>query len=146
VCRLTVSNPQYIGAGSNAGYVNVDTTLVTSAVHTTLSATVGGVPVSVSVAIEPPMSAFVVPSTVTSGQSFTVTLQMFGVVDTPTVVELNTSGAPASVTVPAGQNSVSFTVTAPIVTSSEPYVIDAMIITNSLVEDTLQSPAITVNP
>jgi len=147
---LSVSNPQFIDAGSTADYFTVDTTLVTAPVHTTLSATIDGVPASVNVTIEPPMSAFVnVPSTVTSGQSFPVTLQMFGPVDTPTVVDLNSSGllgVPASVTVPAGSDSVTFTVTAPTVTSAEQDFIFAMIVTNSEVEDSLQSSTITINP
>src|SRR5215469_1112973 len=140
---LSVSNPQFIDAGSTADYFTVDTTLVTAPVHTTLSATIDGVPASVNVTIEPPMSAFAnVPSTVTSDQSFPVTLQMFGPVDTPTVVDLNSSGllgVPASVTVPAGSDSVTFTVTAPTVTSAQQDFIYAMIVTNSEVEDSLQS-------
>jgi hypothetical protein len=147
---LAVVNPQFIDAGSNAAYFTVTTPLVTTAVHTTLSAVIDGVAASVTVDIEPPMSAFAgVPTTVTSGQSFTVTLQMFGVVDIPTIVDLNAGAGltmPASVTVPAGQNSVSFTATAPTVTTSEQDFIYAMIVTNSQVEDTLQSPTITVNP
>jgi hypothetical protein len=79
-----------------------------------------------------------------------VTLQMFGTVDTATVVDLNASSSlltvPASVTVPAGKNSVSFYVTAATVTSAEQDFIFAMIVTNSLVEDTLQSSTITINP
>jgi hypothetical protein len=147
---LLVSNPQFIIPGWTADYLAVTTTLVTAPVHTTLSTTIDGVAASVKVTIEPPMSSFTsVPSTVTSGQSFTVTLQMFGLVDTPTVVDLNAGNGltmPASVTVPAGKNSVSFTVTAPTVTTAQQDFIYAMIVTNSQVEDTLQSATITVNP
>src|SRR6202034_2529015 len=140
----------FIDAGSNAASFTATTPLVTTAVHTTLSAVIDGVAASVNVDIEPPMSAFVgVPTTVTSGQSFTVTLQMFGVVDIPAIVDLNAGAGltmPASVTVPAGQNSVSFTATAPTVTTSEQDFIHALIVTNSPGADTLQSPTITVNP
>lgn len=62
---------------------------MTAPVHTTLSTTVDGVPASVKVTIEPPMSSFAnVPATVTSGQSFSVTLNMFGLVDTTVFIEL----------------------------------------------------------
>jgi hypothetical protein len=143
-------NPQFIIAGSTAGSFTADTTLVTAPVHTTLSTTIDGVPASVTVTIEPPMSSFNVPATVTGGQSFSVTLNMFGPVDIPTVVNLNaSSGAlsmPPSVTVPAGKSSASFTVTATTVTSAQQDFINAIIVSNSQVMDSLQSPTITINP
>jgi hypothetical protein len=148
---LLVSNPQFIAPGSTAGFFTVDTNLVTTPVHTTLSTTIDGVPASVKVTIEPPMSSFSnVPATVTSGQSFSVTLNMFGPVDTPTAVNLNsgsgTLSMPSSVTVPAGKSSVSFTVTAMTVSSAEQDFINATILSNGQVVDSLQSSTITVNP
>ena len=148
---LAVSgNPQSIIPGSTAGSFTVDTILVTAPVHTTLSTTVDGVPASVRVTIEPPMSSFTTPATVTGGTPFPVTLNMFGPVDTPTVVDLSTGSgvlsAPLSVTVPAGQSSVSFMASALPVTSPETSFILADIVSNSLVVDSQQSSTITINP
>jgi hypothetical protein len=147
---LQVSNPQSIIPGSTAGFFTVDTTLVTAPVHTTLSTTIDGVPASAKVTIEPPMSSFANPATVTGGTMFSVTLNMFGPVDTPTVVDLSTGSSlltvPLSVTVPAGNSSVTFMVTAMTVTSPEQDFILATIVSNSLVVDSLQSSTITVNP
>ena len=147
---LQVSNPQSIIPGSTAGYFTVDTTLVTAPVHTTLSTTIDGVHASVKVTIEPPLLSFTNPAAVTGGTKFSVTLNMFGPVDTPTVVDLSTGSgvlsAPLSVTVPAGKSSVSFTVDAMPVTSPETSFILADIVSNSLVLDSLQSSTITVNP
>jgi hypothetical protein len=148
---LAVSgNPQFIIAGSTVGSFTVDTILVTAPVHTTLSTKVDGVPASVKVTIEPPMSSFTNPATVTGGTVFSVTLNMFGPVDTPTVVDLSTGSgvlsAPLSVTVPAGKSSVSFMVTAATVTAPETSFILADIVSNNLVLDSMQSSTITVNP
>ena len=81
---------------------------------------------------------------------FSVTLNMFGPVDTPTVVDLSTGSgvlsAPLSVTLPAGQSSVSFTASALPVTSPETSFILADIVSNSLVVDSQQSSTITINP
>lgn len=125
-------------------------TLVTAPVHTMLSTTIDGVPTSVKVTIEPPMSSFAVPASVTGGQSFSVTLNMFGPVDTPTVVNLSGGSGvlstPLSVTVPAGKSSVSFTVTTATVASPDQDFILGTIVSNSELLDTLQSSTITVNP
>jgi hypothetical protein len=147
---LVVTNPQSIAPGFTADFFAVDTTLVTAPVRTTLSTTVDGVSASVKVTIEPPMSSFAVPATVTGGQSFSVTLNMFGPVDTPTVVNLSSSSGvlstPLSVTVPAGKSSVSFTVSTATVTSPDTDFILGTIVSNSQVLDSLQSSTITVNP
>jgi hypothetical protein len=147
---IQVSNPQFIIPGSTAGYFTVDTSLVTAPVHTTLSTTIDGVHASAKVTIEPPMLSFTNPTTVIGGSSFKVTLNMFGKVDTPTLVEVSTGSglltAPLSVTVPAGQSSVDFMVTAATVTSPDTSFILADIVSNSLVLDSMQSSNITVNP
>jgi hypothetical protein len=144
-------NPQGISAGGEIAIFNVETANVTAPVHTTLSVTVGGLHASVPVTIEPTLSSFTnFPASVTGGSSFTMTLNMMGPVDTPTVVDLqSTSGiatVPLSVTVPRGQSSVSFTVTTSSVTSPDQVSIVAFILANSATLAQIQSPNITINP
>ncbi|HEX8009273.1 MAG TPA: hypothetical protein VF482_22925 [Trebonia sp.] len=79
-----------------------------------------------------------------------MTLNMMGPVDTPTVVDLQSTigiaTVPLPVTVPRGKSSVSFTVTTLSVTSPEQASIVAFILANSALIAQIQSPNITINP
>lgn len=149
---LTVEgNPQSILPGGESAIFDVDTALAATAVHATLSVTVDGLHASVPVVIEPPMDSFSdVPATMTGGSSVTMTLNMFGPVDTPTVVELESTdgiaAVPASVTVPKGSSAVSFPVTTVGVTTPTQFSVVAFILLSSEEVDSAQSPDVTVNP
>jgi hypothetical protein len=119
---------------------------VTSAVHTTLVATVDGVSASLPVTIEPGLASFTdVPATVTGGQSFTATVNLAGPVDTATTVSLQSTvgilSVPVTVTIPAGESSASFQATTVAVTSDTTVNIYA-----ALGSTNLPSAAITVTP
>ena len=135
-----------IPAGDDDAYVDVNTADVTSAVHTTLVATVDGVSASLPVTIEPGLASFTdVPATVTGGQSFTGTVNLAGAVDTATTVSLQSTvgilNVPVTVTIPAGQSSASFQATTVAVTSDTTVNIYAYLGSTSL-----PSAAITVTP
>jgi hypothetical protein len=105
-----------IVAGTDNGYVDINTADVTSPVHTELDAVVDGVQASLPIVIEPGLSSFTdVPTSVTGGEGFTATLNLAGPVDTATTVGLQSTdgvlSVPATVVVPAGQSSVSFKAT-----------------------------------
>jgi hypothetical protein len=136
----------FISPGDNNAYVDVNTANVTSAVHTTLVATVDGVSASLPVTIEPGLASFTdVPATITGGQSFTGTINLAGNVDTPTTVALQSTvgilSVPVIVTIPAGQSSASFEATTVPVTSDTTVNIYA-----SLGSTNLPSATITVTP
>ncbi len=105
-----------ITAGTDNGYVYINTADVTSPVHTELDAVVDGVQASLPIVIEPGLSSFTnVPASVTGGDGFTADLNLAGPVDTATTVVLQSTdgvlSVPATVVVPAGQSSVSFQAT-----------------------------------
>lgn len=149
---LSVDNPVDIPAGEESGGFSVETANVTSAVHTSLSATVDGQHASVPVTIEPNLFSFTnFPTAVTGGDSFTMTLNMFGPVDRPTVVDvfslIGIAATPPTVTVPKGSSSVSFTVTTVSVTAPEQIAIEADVVQGSgNVAGEIQSSNITLNP
>ncbi len=111
-----------ITAGTDNGYVYMNTADVTSPVHTDLDAVVDGVHASLPIVIEPGLSSFTnVPASVIGGDDFTATLDLAGPVDSATTVVLQSTdgvlSVPTNVVVPAGQNSVSFQATTATVTS-----------------------------
>jgi hypothetical protein len=107
----------FIPPGFVDGYVDIDTANVTSAVHTTLDATVDGVKASLPVTIEPGLASITnVPATVTGGGApFTATVNLAGPVDTATTVDLQSEDGvltvPLDVVIPAGQSSATFSAT-----------------------------------
>jgi hypothetical protein len=136
----------FIGAGDDDAYVDVNTANVTSPVHTTLVATVDGVSASLPVTIEPGLASFTnVPATVEGGQPFTATINLAGPVDTATTVSLQSTAGilnvPGTVTIPAGQSSASFQATTVTVTADSTVNIYAYLGSTSL-----PSAAITVTP
>jgi hypothetical protein len=135
-----------IAPGDDDAYVDVNTANVTSAVHTTLVATVDGVSTSLPVTIEPGLASFTdVPATIVGGQSFTGTINLAGPVDTATTVSLQSTDGildvPDIVTIPAGQSSASFQATTLAVTSDTTVNIYA-----NLGSTNLPSSTITVTP
>lgn len=149
---LTVEgNTQSILPGGESAIFDVDTALAATAVHATLSVTVSGLHASVPVVIEPPLNSFSgVPASMTGGSSATMTLNMLGPVDVPTVVDLESTDGiatvPSSVTVPKGASSVSFAVTTGDVTTPTQFSVVAFILLSSEEVDSAQSSDITVNP
>ncbi|HEY1823498.1 MAG TPA: hypothetical protein VGG83_26520 [Trebonia sp.] len=136
----------FIGAGDDDAYVDVNTANVTSPVHTTLVATLDGVSASLPVTIEPGLASFTnVPATVAGGQPFTATINLAGPVDTATTVSLQSTAGilnvPGTVTIPAGQSSASFQATTVAVTADSTVNIYAYLGSTSL-----PSAAITVTP
>jgi hypothetical protein len=136
----------YIPAGFEDAYVQANTANVTSPVHTTLTATVDGVQASLPVTIEPGLDTITnVPASIVGGQSFTATVNLAGPVDTATTVALQSSWGiltvPGTVTIPAGQSSVSFPVTTVAVTSDS-----SVYITASLGSSSIYSSSVTLTP
>jgi hypothetical protein len=120
-----------IPSGFDDGYVDINTADITSPVHAELEATVAGITATLPITIEPGLASVTVPATVTGGDPFTGTVSLAGPVDTPTTVELQSTGGivtvPVTVTIPTGQSSVSFTATTFSVTSDSAATIIAML-------------------
>ncbi len=126
--------------------MDINTANVTSAVHAEIDATVDGVTASTPITIEPGLDTFSnVPATVTGGQGFTATVSLAGPVDTATTIGLQSSWGiltvPATVTIPAGESSVSFPVTTVPVDSDSAVFISAM-----LGNSTIYSSTVTLTP
>ena len=140
------STTDFITAGFDDGFVDINTANITSPVHAKLTATVDGITATLPITIEPGLASISnVPATITGGDSFTCTVNLAGPVDTPTTIELQSTWGiltvPTLVTVPAGQSSVNFTATTVAVTSDSDVAINA-----SLGSTEITSSTVTLTP
>lgn len=136
----------YIPPGFTVADFTVDVANVTAPVHTSLTATAGGVAASLPVTIEPGLAGITnVPTAITGGDGFSATVVLAGPVDTNTTVDLQSTWGiltvPLTVVIPKGHDSVNFAVTTVPVTSPS----DVNII-GSLGSSTVTSAAVTLNP
>jgi hypothetical protein len=140
------STTDFITGGFDDGFVDIDTTNITSPVHAKLTATVEGITATLPITIEPGLASISnVPATITGGESFTGTVNLAGPVDTATTIELQSTWGiltvPTLVTVRAGQSSVNFTATTVAVTSDSDVNINA-----SLGSTEITSSTVTLTP
>ena len=136
----------YLGAGFNEDWVDVNVAAVTSPDHTQLQATVDGVTATRPITIEPGLVSITgVPATIVGGSSFTATVSLAGPVDTATTVDVNSLdgvlSVPNRVVILAGQSAAAFTATTVSVTSDTTASVGA-----SLGTTTVYSSNVTITP
>jgi hypothetical protein len=118
---------------------------VSAPVRATITVSLDGVTASAPVVIEPGLASFTLPASITGGDSATGTISLVGPVDTPTTVDLLSTGGdvdvPLSVTIPKGASSATFPITTTSVTDDSQ---DSLVA--SLGNTTLQSDNIDATP
>jgi hypothetical protein len=112
-----------VAPGSDGEVIQFSARDVSVPTTTDLTATFDGVTESLPVKVEPGPWRFTVPAMMGSGDSARATITLYGPPDVPTTVRLQSPGpsftvTPASLTIPAGRTSATFTITALPVTSS----------------------------
>jgi hypothetical protein len=136
--------------GSDQGFISFEVPNETAPVHATVSVSLDGVTASVPVTIEPSLASVTVPATIVGGQSGTGTVTLAGAPDVAETVDLNSDWGivtvPASVTIPAGQTSVTFPITTVAVTSDSQVGISAAHIVDSQSADDGVSSTVDVTP
>jgi hypothetical protein len=130
----------YISAGFNEDWVDVNVADVTSPVSTELQAAVDGVTATLPVTVEPGLASITgVPSTIEGGSSFTATVSLAGPVDAATTIGLQGDSSlltiPGLVTIPPGQSSASFTVSTAAVSADTSVFFGAALGTTTLYSD-----------
>jgi hypothetical protein len=119
-------------------------------VHATVTVSIGGSTATASLTIEPSLASVTIPATVTGGQAGTGTVTLAGAPDVPDTVYLQSTWGiltvPASVTIPAGQTSVTFPITTVTVTSDSQVSVDASHTVSSQLADSVTSNTIDVIP
>jgi hypothetical protein len=100
-----------ISEGFVDGFTEINVGSVTQPIHTEIDATVDGVKATLPVTIEPGLTSADVPASVTGGDSFTMTVNLAGPVDTATTVDLQSGDGllnlPNTLVIPKGQSSAS---------------------------------------
>jgi hypothetical protein len=139
-----------ISPGCDNTIVSFQVPYESSPVHATVTVNLGGSAATIAVTIEPSLAAVNIPSTITGGQAATGTVMLAGAPDAPVTVYLQSTDGiatvPLSVTVPAGQASVTFPITTPTVTSDAQFSVNAWYSIGSLEEDPAYSNSAEVVP
>jgi hypothetical protein len=119
-------------------------------VHAVVTVSMGGSTASTSVTIEPSLASVTLPATIVGGQSGTGTVTLAGAPDVAETVYLDSTGGiltvPNSVTIPAGQTSVTFPITTAAVTSDSQVNVIASHNVSDQLADSVTSNAIDVTP
>jgi hypothetical protein len=110
----------------------------------------GRQPPATSVTIEPSLASVTLPATIVGGQSDTGTVTLAGAPDVAETVDLESTWGiltvPLSVTIPAGQTSVTFPITTVAVTSDSQVTVVASHNVSDQVADSVTSNTIDVTP
>lgn len=119
---VSLPSTMTIPAGQGGSTIVFNTSVVTAATSRTLRATLGTRTLTTTITIQtgPVLSTLAAPGTVTSNQNFPVTVTLSAFTATPRLVKLIAAAplvAPDYVTV-SGSNSLTFNVTAPVVTAA----------------------------
>ena len=137
-------------AGSDQAIISFDIPDETAPVHAMVSVSLDGVTASVPVTIEPSLASVTVPATIVGGQSGTGTVTLAGPPDQADTVYLQSDWGivtvPGSVTIPAGQTSVTFPITTVPVDSDSQVTINAQHVVDSVIADTAASNSMDVIP
>jgi trimeric autotransporter adhesin len=119
-------------------------------VHATVTVSIGGSTATTSLTIEPSLASVTLPATIVGGQSSTGTVTLAGAPDIPETVYLESTWGiltvPLSVTIPAGQTSVTFPITTVAVTSDSQVTVIASHNVSDQVADSVTSNTIDVTP
>jgi hypothetical protein len=119
-------------------------------VHATVTVSLGGSTATTSLTIEPSLASVTLPATIVGGQSGTGTVTLAGAPDVAETVDLESTWGiltvPLSVTIPAGQTSVTFPVTTVAVTSDSQVTVIASHDVSDQLADSVTSNTIDVTP
>jgi hypothetical protein len=136
--------------GCDNTIVSFDVPYETAPVHATVTVSIGGSTATTSVTIEPSLASVTLPAAIVGGQSGTGTVTLAGAPDVPDTVYLQSTWGiltvPGSVTIPAGQTSVTFPITTVAVTSDSQVNVIASHIVSDQLADSVTSNTIDVTP
>jgi hypothetical protein len=145
-----VSDQLTINAGCDNTQVSFTVPYESAPVHATITVNIGGSSATASLTIEPSLAAVMIPTTLVGGQSATGTVTLAGAPDAPETVYLQSTwgilSVPESVTVPAGQTSVTFPITTVAVTSDSQVNVSAWHTVATQMADSVSSNTITLTP
>lgn len=130
--------------------ISFDVPYESAPVHATVTVSIGGSTARASLTIEPSLATVTLPAMITGGQSGTGTVTVAGAPDVPETVYLQSTWGiltvPASVTIPAGQTSVTFPITTVAVTSDSQVNVIASHNVSDQLADSVTSNTIDVTP
>jgi hypothetical protein len=139
-----------VTAGCDNTQVSFSVPYESNPVHATITVNLGGSSATASLTIEPSLASVTIPATIVGGQSATGTVTLAGAPDAPETVDLQSTwgilSVPGSVTVPAGQTSVTFPITTVAVTSDSQVYVSAWHTVADQLADSVASNTITVTP
>lgn len=145
-----LDNPVDVTPGCTNTVVSFDVPYETAPVHATVTVSIGGSTATTTVTIEPSLASVTLPATIVGGQSGTGTVALAGAPDVPDTVYLQSTWGiltvPQSVTIPAGQTSVTFPITTVAVTSDSQVNVIASHIVSDQLADSVTSNTIDVTP
>jgi hypothetical protein len=134
---------------TNTG-ISFDVPYESAVVHAVVTVSIGGSTASTSLTIEPSLASVTLPATIVGGQSGTGTVSLAGAPDVPETVYLESTWGiltvPLSVTIPAGQTSVTFPITTVAVTSDSQLNVIASHDVSDQLADSVTSNTIDVTP
>ena len=143
-------NQVSIVGGCDNGAFSFSVPFESGPVHATVTVSLGGSTVTAKPVIEPSIASVTLPATITGGQTGTGTVTLAGAPDAPDTVFLQTQNGiattPGSVTVPAGQASVTFPITTIVVTSDAQASVEAWHAVGDQVADSAFSNTMDVTP
>src|ERR1700722_2457582 len=145
-----LSSEVYVTPGCDNTVISFGVPYESAPVHAVVTVSIGGSTASTSVTIEPSLASVTLPATIVGGQSGTGTVTLAGAPDVADTVYLQSTWgiltAPQSVTIPAGQTSVTFPITTVAVTSDSPVTVIASHNVSDQVADSVTSNTIDVTP
>jgi hypothetical protein len=145
-----LSSQVYVTAGCTSTVISFQVPYESAPVHAVVRVSIGGSTAATSLTIEPSLASVTLPATIVGGQSSTGTVTLAGAPDATETVYLNSSWGiltvPQSVTIPAGQTSVTFPIATVAVTSDSQVNVTASHNVSDQVADSVTSNTIDVTP
>ena len=145
-----LTSPVEITPGCTSTVISFYVPYESAPVHAVVTVSIGGSTAAASLTIEPSLASVTLPATIVGGQSGTGTVTLAGAPDVAETVYLESTWGiltvPNSVTVPAGQTSVTFPITTVAVTSDSQVNVTASHNVSDQVADSVTSNAIDVTP
>jgi len=139
-----------ITPGCDNTAISFDVPFESQPVHATVTVSIGGSTATTSLTIEPSLASVTLPATIVGGQPSTGTVTLAGAPDAPETVYLqSTTGiltVPGSLTIPAGQTSVTFPITTVPVTSDSEVSVTAWHTVSDQLADSVTSNTTDVTP
>jgi hypothetical protein len=145
-----LSSQVNVSPGCDNAAVSFDVPYEARPVHATVTVSLGGSTATASLTIEPSLASVTIPATIVGGQASTGTVTLAGAPDAPETVYLQSSWGiltvPGSVTIPAGDTSVTFPITTVTVTSDSQVSVSAWHTVSTQTADSVTSNTTDVTP